>query len=186
MDAMCAARDAIMARTAGYDWYWIILYLLIIALFLFTAHQTYYKYILPRLNPNFVPNREFIKKNSDMELPFPFPGPSGPDKPSDNPDDPNFDPGQLAELMFFCVKWCPHCKKAEPEWNKLVKKFDGKKINKSTVFFKKIDCEDSEALADQYKIQGYPTIKLEKGDQIIEYNAKPNAETLEEFLRSQL
>ena len=63
MDAMCAARDAIMARTAGYDWYWIILYLLIIALFLFTAHQTYYKYILPRLNPNFVPNREFIKKN---------------------------------------------------------------------------------------------------------------------------
>ena len=47
MDAMCAARDAIMARTAGYDWYWIILYLLIIALFLFTAHQTYYKYILP-------------------------------------------------------------------------------------------------------------------------------------------
>ena len=184
MDAMCAARDAIMARTAGYDWYWIILYLLIIALFLFTAHQTYYKYILPRLNPNFVPNREFIKKNSDMELPFPFPG--GPDMPDHDPDNPDIDPGELAELMFFCVKWCPHCKKAEPEWNKLVKKFDGKKVNKSTIFFKKIDCEDSEALADQYKIQGYPTIKLEKGDQIIEYNAKPNAETLEEFLRSQL
>ena len=106
--------------------------------------------------------------------------------PDHDPDNPDIDPGELAELMFFCVKWCPHCKKAEPEWNKLVKKFDGKKINKSTVFFKKIDCEDSEALADQYKIQGYPTIKLEKGDQIIEYNAKPNAETLEEFLRSQL
>lgn len=184
MDRFCAVRDRVAAATSGWDWKWILLYLAIIALFIYVAHETYYKYILPRLNPNFVPNKEFINKNKDMELPFPFPGP--PDLPDpDNPDDPN-NTGELAELLFFCVKWCPHCKKADPEWNKIVKKFDGQKINKSTIFFKKIDCEDNEALADRYKIQGYPTIKLEKGDQIIEYNAKPNAETLEEFLREQL
>ena len=88
------------------------------------------------------------------------------------------------------MKWCPHCKKAEPEWNKLVTKFENKTINKSKIFFKRIDCEDDEALADEYGVEGYPTIKLvvndEKGERIVEYNAKPNAETLEEFLRSQL
>ena len=182
MNGLCAVRDRVAAATSGWDWKWILLYLAIIALFIYVAHETYYKYILPRLNPNFVPNKEFINKNKDMELPFPFPGaPDDPDDP-DNPDD----QGEPAELLFFCVKWCPHCKKADPEWNKIVKKFEGQKINKSTIFFKKIDCEDDEALADRYKIEGYPTIKLEKGDQIIEYNAKPNAETLEEFLREQL
>ena len=167
--------DKIKAATSGWDWKIIFLYLAVIGGFIIVAYQTYYKYILPRLNPDFVPNKEFINKKSDMQIPG-FPG----------GDDTDLETGELAELLFFCVKWCPHCKKAEPEWKKLVKKFEGKKINKSTIFFKKIDCEDSEALADQYKIEGYPTIKLEKGDQIIEYNAKPNAETLEEFLREQL
>jgi len=185
MDNFCAVRDRVAAATSGWDWKWILLYLAIIALFIYVAHQTYYKYILPRLNPNFVPNREFINKNKDMQLPtFPFGKPDL--KPSDDPDDPNFDAGEPAELMFFVTKWCPHCKKANPEWNKLVKKWEGKKINKSRIFFKKIDCEDNEALADEYNIESYPTIKLERGDQIIEYNAKPNFEILEEFLREQL
>ena len=170
--------DKIKAATSGWDWKIIFLYLAVISGFIVVAHQTYYKYILPRLNPDFVPNKEFINKKSDMQIPG-LPG-------GNDTGDPDLEAGELAELLFFCVKWCPHCKKAEPEWKKLVKKFEGKKINKSTIFFKKIDCEDSEALADQYKIEGYPTIKLEKGDQIIEYNAKPNAETLEEFLREQL
>jgi len=182
----CEVRDRVKSATSDWNWKMILLYLAIIILFVFIAYQTYYKYILPRLNPDFVPNREFIQ---DFSL-------TGPDKPlipgakkpdPNNPDEPT---GNPAELFFFCVKWCPHCKKAEPEWNKLVTKFENKSINKSKVFFKRIDCEDDEALADEYGVEGYPTIKLvvndEKGERIVEYNAKPNAETLEEFLRSQL
>ena len=177
----CEVRDKIKSATSDWNWKMILLYLCVIVLFVFIAYQTYYKYILPRLNPDFVPNREFIQ---DFSLTGSKPLIPGAKKPSGGGE------GDPAELLFFCVKWCPHCKKAEPEWNKLVSKFENKKINKSKVFFKKIDCEDDEALADEYKVEGYPTIKLlvndGDGERIIEYNAKPNADTLEEFLRSQL
>ena len=36
------------------------------------------------------------------------------------------------------------------------------------------------------KVDGYPTIYLVKGDQIIEYDAKPTTETLSEFLNTTL
>ena len=41
-------------------------------------------------------------------------------------------------------------------------------------------------MADQYKVEGYPTIKLVKGNQVIEYDAKPSIEHLTEFLNSTL
>jgi hypothetical protein len=39
---------------------------------------------------------------------------------------------------------------------------------------------------DQYKIEGYPTIKLLKDGQVIEYDAKPSKDTLEQFLKTVL
>ena len=49
-----------------------------------------------------------------------------------------------------------------------------------------IDGEDNPDLADKYKVEGYPTIKLIKGNQVIEYDAKPTKEHLKEFLNSTL
>jgi hypothetical protein len=39
---------------------------------------------------------------------------------------------------------------------------------------------------NKYKIEGYPTIKLLKGDQVIEYDAKPTKSTMEQFLHTVL
>jgi hypothetical protein len=35
---------------------------------------------------------------------------------------------------------------------------------------------------DKYNIEGYPTIKLIKDNQVIEYDAKPTKLTMEQFL----
>ena len=77
-----------------------------------------------------------------------------------------------AELLFFYADWCPHCKAA----NKVV--------------FTEVDCSEEtsevEKLMNQYSIEGYPTIKLVKDGQVVEYDAKPSHETLSKFLNTVL
>lgn len=95
-----------------------------------------------------------------------------------------------AELLFFYADWCPHCKAAKPIWNDLKSEYENKTINGYHVTFTEIDCSEEtaevEKLMNQYNIEGYPTIKLLKDGQIIEYDAKPSKETLTKFLNTVL
>jgi len=95
-----------------------------------------------------------------------------------------------AELMLFYVDWCPHCKTAKPEWENLKAEIDGNKINGYNVIFTEYNCttetDEINQLVNKYKIEGYPTIKLLKDDQIIEFDAKPTKDTLSQFLSTVL
>lgn len=92
-----------------------------------------------------------------------------------------------ADLYLFYTDWCPHCKKTKPEWVQLKKKYEnGKKVNGYTLNFIDVDCEANKDLADKFDINGYPTIKLVKGNQVIEFDAKPDVKTLEQFLSTVL
>jgi len=95
-----------------------------------------------------------------------------------------------AELMMFSVDWCPHCKKAKPIWEELKQEYENKSVNGYTIIFTDIDCTNESPEIEQkiikYKIEAYPTIKLLKNGQVIEYDAKPSKATLEEFLNTVL
>ena len=95
-----------------------------------------------------------------------------------------------AELILFSVDWCPHCKKAQPIWNELKSEYENKSINGYTILFTEINCTNEspevEKMINKYKIEGYPTIKLLKDGNVIEYDAKPNKATLEQFLNTVL
>lgn len=97
---------------------------------------------------------------------------------------------RTATLMLFYVDWCPHCKTAKPEWESLKAEYDGKSINGYTVNFIEYNCTTDSAetsqLMDKYNIEGYPTIKLVKDNQVIEYDAKPTKSTMEQFLNTVL
>ena len=97
---------------------------------------------------------------------------------------------KTATLMLFYVDWCPHCKTAKPEWESLKSEYDGKSINGYTVNFMEYNCTNESAetsqLMDKYSIEGYPTIKLVKDNQVIEYDAKPTKSTMEQFLNTVL
>ena len=92
--------------------------------------------------------------------------------------------------MLFSVDWCPHCKKAKPIWEELKTEYENKTVNGYTIIFTDIDCTNEtpeiEKIITKYKIEGYPTIKLLKNGQVIEYDAKPSKATLEEFLNTVL
>ena len=95
-----------------------------------------------------------------------------------------------AELMLFYADWCPHCKTAKPIWNDLKTQYQNKTINGYHVVFTEINCTsesaETEQMMNKYNIEGFPTIKLLKDGQIIEYDAKPTKDTLNEFLNTVL
>jgi len=91
-----------------------------------------------------------------------------------------------ATLYLFKVDWCPHCKKAEPIFQEVEQQVKVNPIEGHNVTFKIVDCEAEPTMADKFSVSGYPTIKLDKGGEIIEYDAKPDKQHLMEFLKSSL
>jgi thiol-disulfide isomerase/thioredoxin len=97
---------------------------------------------------------------------------------------------KTAEMMLFYVDWCPHCKTAKPAWNDVKGEYENKTINGYKVIFTEINCTEEtaevESLMNKYNIEGFPTIKLLKDGQVIEYDAKPTKDTLTQFLNTVL
>lgn len=95
-----------------------------------------------------------------------------------------------AELMLFHVDWCPHCKTALPEWEKLKQDYANKKVNGHKIIFLEYNCtEESEETTkkmETYKIEGFPTIKLKVEGRVIEFDAKVTKANLEQFLATAL
>ena len=138
--------------------------ILLILLFLGISIYYYYKVVAPKSSTSYYANSE--------------------NRPNDGSG------SKHAELLFFSVDWCPHCKTAKPEWESLKNDYQGKTINGYVIIFTEVNCTNEnpeiEKLMNTYKIEGYPTIKLLKDGQVIEYDAKPTKATLEQFLKSVL
>ena len=136
----------------------------VVILFGILAAFYYFYYLAPQMNAQYKPNSEQVGTGSD--------------------DSKN------AELLFFYADWCPHCKTAKPIWNDLKSEYQNKTINGYRVVFTEVNCSEETAEVDkmmnQYNVEGYPTIKLIKDGQVIEYDAKPSKDTLTQFLNTVL
>jgi len=93
-------------------------------------------------------------------------------------------------VHFFHVDWCPHCKKALPEWDNFKKQFNNKEMNGYIVKCNEIDCtnETSEVqnMMNKFNIESYPTVKMVKDKNTIEFDSKISTNTLEHFVNSML
>ena len=98
--------------------------------------------------------------------------------------------GSTAELLFFYADWCPHCKTAKPIWEGLKKEYDDENINGYNMTFTDVNCstesEQTSKLMDKYSVEGFPTIKLLKNGEVIEFDAKPTKDNLNQFLQTVL
>lgn len=140
----------------------------ILIVFLLMTIYVFIKYALPLFNKQGKANREYNNGSSDVVN------------------------TNVAEILFFKADWCPHCKKAAPEWNELKTNIPGgTKINGYVIKYNTVDCTDdkdpvAKEMLQKYKVDGFPTIKMVKGNDVIEFDAKPEAKTLETFIQSTL
>jgi thiol-disulfide isomerase/thioredoxin len=90
-------------------------------------------------------------------------------------------------ILFFYTEWCPYCKQALPE----IKKFENhiasqNAKNDYVITLTKIDCDKNSTIADKYKVEGYPTIKLIYKNEVYNYDAKPDKANLIKFLETSI
>lgn len=137
--------------------------LCVVSIFIVAAIYVWRTYISGRVSPSYVPNKEFVEDGQSGETT------SG-----------------EADLYFFYTVWCPHCSKAKPEWSKFKEAIGDSKIKGTRINFIEVDCDQDTATAERFKVDAYPTIKLVHNDRVIEYDAKPELETLRQFLNVSL
>jgi thiol-disulfide isomerase/thioredoxin len=135
-----------------------LLILLIVVMFTIVSMFMYKRYVLSG-KKKYITNNEFNKQPSGITT---------------------------ADIYFFYTEWCPHCKTAKPVWADFKEQMNGKTVHGITLVFIEVDCDKDTATSDRFNVKGFPTIKLTKGKQIIEYDAKPSVENLIEFVNTAL
>jgi thiol-disulfide isomerase/thioredoxin len=93
-----------------------------------------------------------------------------------------------AKFLFFYTTWCPHCKNAQQpvaSLKELIKNrhltYGGKEI-----IFEDVNAEADKGKAALYKINAYPTFKLETSDKVYEMIGPPSVSSFQAFLTSAL
>lgn len=91
-----------------------------------------------------------------------------------------------AKLMFFSADWCPHCKKAKPEWDKFSSEYAKKVIGYYEIIPEAVDCTDGEnRLIQEYSIDGYPTVIMIKDGKRVNFSGRITEENVQQFVESE-
>ncbi|KVH87963.1 protein disulfide-isomerase-like [Cynara cardunculus var. scolymus] len=90
-------------------------------------------------------------------------------------------------VVEFYAPWCGHCKNLAPEYEKAAFVLSS---HEPPVALAKVDAnaEENKELAQQYEIQGFPTIKILKngGETVQDYKGPREADGIVEYLKKQV
>ena len=126
-------------------------------------------------------------------------------KPFDNVAN-SLETSNSVQIYFFHAKWCPHCLNAYPEWTKFASSTNGQKINGYLVECVEVDCTgdngeistdndtlgisatpaETAELIQKFNIDSYPTIKMMRNNETIEFEAKITESSLHKFVNTVL
>ena len=94
------------------------------------------------------------------------------------------------DIKLFHVDWCPHCKKALPEWQAFCSEYNNKEVNGWIIkcAYEGTNCTDSENqeiahLINEYNIEAYPTVIALKNNKNYDFDAKITKSSLEQFVQ---
>lgn len=92
-------------------------------------------------------------------------------------------------ITMYSVDWCPHCKKAAPEWDAFENAYNKKIVNGYMVQCVKMDCTDAsdptvKAAVEANEVDSYPTVILMRGNERFDFDAKITKGALEQFVET--
>lgn len=94
------------------------------------------------------------------------------------------------QIFFFYADWCPHCQTAKPDWKQFVDQNNGQTINNYLITATTVDCSDLSENPDTaemvklYKVKGYPTVFAIKNGKRIDYDAKVQLASLNQYVQA--
>ena len=88
-------------------------------------------------------------------------------------------------FVKFFAPWCGHCKRLEPTWEDLSKKYN---VHDSEVTIARVDCTTDASVCSDNEVTGYPTLKFfrKDGGEPIKYKGTRDLPSLEKFIQEQL
>ena len=92
--------------------------------------------------------------------------------------------GSQKSLVICKADWCGHCKKAAPEFQKLLGASPMTLKDGSKITVKILDADKDKSEIGKYKVRGYPTILIDNNGQTTEYPGERTASAVMEFLNS--
>ena len=103
--------------------------------------------------------------------------------------------GKEITVTMYHVDWCPHCKKALPEWERFTTDYNGKNVNGYKIVCVDLDCTNNKdpqiktILEKEPVIDSFPTVRGimvgEGGKEIsIQYKSRISKDNLEKFVLS--
>jgi len=97
-----------------------------------------------------------------------------------------FEGGASSKSVVICkADWCGHCKKAAPEFQKLVAASPITLQDGSKATVKILDADKDKAEIGKYNIRGFPTVLVVNGGQTVEYPGERTQAGILEFLNAQ-
>jgi thiol-disulfide isomerase/thioredoxin len=75
-------------------------------------------------------------------------------------------PGEALHVACLCAEWCGVCRDYRPQFERLAAEFGG-------ADFEWIDIEDDAGRADAYEVEDFPTILVQRGDDVLFYGTMP-------------
>lgn len=95
------------------------------------------------------------------------------------------------EVKMFHVDWCPHCKKALPDWQSFCDSYNGQTVNGYIIRCDRAgtNCTDDadpkiNNMIKEYKIDSFPTVILLKDEERYDFDAKITKNALDQFVQS--
>lgn len=95
-----------------------------------------------------------------------------------------FEGGASKSVVICKADWCGHCKKAAPEFQKLLAASPITLKDGSKAVVKILDADKDKAEIGQYKVRGLPTVLVVDAGQTTEYPGERTASGIIDFLNS--
>lgn len=95
-----------------------------------------------------------------------------------------FEGGSSRSVVICKADWCGHCKKAAPEFQKLLSASPITLKDGSKATVKILDADKDKAEVNKYNVKGFPSVLIVDGGQSTEYPGPRTSDGIIEFLNS--